>query len=192
MVPQIMEAIQSYGNVGLYLVMLLEGLAIPFPGLIIIFALGNILTLEPVEIFWLAVSMSFLYSIVSFIPYIIGLKFQSYLEGKLSKRLRKVQLWFQKYGEWSICFSRFFTVGNYISYIAGVSKVKPWRYWLLTFLGILPWTLSVLFLANLSGKGKKITTIFEGHIFFYFIGVGAALILLCLMFRKAKRTLTGN
>lgn len=193
MALQILESMQGYGNVSLYLVMLLEGLSIPFPGLIVILAIGNILSPGILETFWLALSMSILYSLASFVPYTIGLNFQYRLEGKLSGKLKKVQSWFQNYGEWSICFSRFFAVGNYISYVAGMSKVNPLRYWLLTFTGIFSWSLLILLLANITSRSNGIAAILStGCKFYYFIAAGVVLALLCLLFIKAKRILAGN
>jgi len=149
-VAQFLDNIQGYSNLGFYLSMLLEGSSIPFPGMVVILTLGNLMASGIIEAFWLALGMSLAYSLASFIPYMIGLKFQSCLKEK--SKLSKVQAWFRKYGEWSICFSRPFGVGNYISYVAGMSKVNPWRYGILTFTGIFPWAYAMLILANIPGS----------------------------------------
>lgn len=150
MSAQVLESIQGFSTLGLYLSMLLEGSSLPFPGLAAVLAIGNLLSPNPLEAFWLALGMSLAYSIASFLPYIIGLKLQSRLHTKL--KLSKVQTWFQRYGVWSICISRPFGVGNYISYVAGMSNVNPLRYGVLTFIGIFPWAYTMLLLASIPGR----------------------------------------
>lgn len=150
MTAQLLEEIQGFSSLGLYFSMLLEGSSLPFPGMVAVLAIGNILSPNLLEAFWLALGMSLAYSLASFVPYLIGLKFQSTLHRKI--QLTKVQSWFCKYGVWSICLSRPFGVGNYISYVAGMSNVNPWSYGILTFLGIFPWAYTMLLLANIPGR----------------------------------------
>ncbi|MDD2498286.1 MAG: VTT domain-containing protein [Desulfitobacteriaceae bacterium] len=150
MTAQLLDAIQGFSSLGLYFSMLLEGSSLPFPGLVAILAIGNILSPNLADAFWLALGMSSAYSLASFVPYFIGLKCQCALNRKFE--LTKVQSWFQKYGEWSICFSRPFGIGNYISYVAGMSNVNPWRYGILTFIGIFPWAYTMLLLASIPGR----------------------------------------
>ena len=64
------------------------------------------------------------------------------------KKFKKAQEWFKKYGEWSIALSRPLSIGNYISYLSGFSRVKPWRFIVLTYLGIFPWSTLLLFIGN--------------------------------------------
>ncbi|MEL7565662.1 MAG: VTT domain-containing protein [Dehalobacterium sp.] len=150
MTAQLLETIQGFSSLGLYFSMVLEGSSLPFPGMVAVLAIGNILSPNLIEAFWLALGMSLAYSLASFVPYLIGIKFQSTVHKKFE--LTKVQSWFRKYGEWSICFSRPFGVGNYISYVAGMSNVNPWRYGILTFIGIFPWAYTMLLLANIPGR----------------------------------------
>lgn len=150
MAVQFLENMQGFSSLGLYLSMLLEGSSLPFPGMVVILTIANLMSPGITEAFWLALGMSLAYSLASYIPYFIGLKFQSSLKGRL--KLSKVQSWFRRYGEWSICLSRPFGVGNYISYVAGMSKVNPWRYGVLTFTGIFPWAYAMLLLASIPGS----------------------------------------
>lgn len=147
METQIIQTIQGLSGLGLYVSMLLEGSSIPFPGMLVILAFGNLKSPDWSEALWLALGMSLAYSLASFIPYIIGLRFQSSLTGKL--KIDKVQYLFQKYGQWSICFTRPFGFGNYISYVAGMSRVDPIRYGILTFIGIFPWAYLMLILGSI-------------------------------------------
>ncbi|MBZ4653292.1 MAG: hypothetical protein JG781_631 [Peptococcaceae bacterium] len=44
MVVQFLESIQEFSSLGLYLSMLLEGSSLPFPGMVVILAIGNLMS----------------------------------------------------------------------------------------------------------------------------------------------------
>ncbi|WP_366921794.1 VTT domain-containing protein [Metallumcola ferriviriculae] len=153
---QIIETLNDYGIFGLYMSMLLEGSSIPFPGLAVVLTLGNFLDDGLLQLLAVALGMSLAYCAASFIPYLVGLKFQAKIPDYMFSKIRKVQLWFVRYGELSICLSRPFGIGNYISYVAGMSKVNPVRYAVLTLLGIFPWAFSILLLATIYKAGGEV------------------------------------
>ena len=52
--------------------------------------------------------------------------------------------WFKKYGDWAIFFSRLLpVVRTYISFPAGIARMRFWHFVLYTFLGSFPWCLGL-------------------------------------------------
>lgn len=148
MIQQFLEWLSSIGIPGLFVVMFLEGASLPFPGIIIVFSYGYIIAPGYIETIFIALGMSIFYSIASLIPYFIGLKLEEYLPTRLRKGIKKGISIFHRYGIWSIAISRPFGVGNYISYVAGISNVHLFKYFALTFLGIFPWSYLVIILGD--------------------------------------------
>jgi membrane protein DedA with SNARE-associated domain len=193
LLQHLMHFLSDIGIIGLFLVMLIEGSSIPFPGIIIVLSYGYILNLSPLAMFITAAGMSLAYTISSFIPYVISVKIENRLPKKLKKGIEKAQHLFNRYGVWSIAFTRPFGIGNYISYVAGICKVKPLKYGIWTFIGIYPWSLTVLFLGkyykgNLANLKHALTS---GASHYYVIGVIAlvilSLLLLFILKKKRKR-----
>lgn len=132
--------------------MLLEGMSVPFPGIIFLFSWSNIYEPTISESLYISLFLAGSYTIGSSIPYLIGEKLKykfSALFGKnINKAFERSQNFLNKYGLFAIVFSRFFGWGNYISYIAGAMKINKKKFFLLTFIGIYPWTFSVIFLGE--------------------------------------------
>ena len=167
MIESILVNIKGFGFLGLLIVMALEGASIPFPGIIVVLGYGYIFNKGIYEILWIATAMSLVYTLFSYIPYYIGIKVEEKIKKFSQSKLQKAQDIMDKYGDLSIALTRPFAIGNYIAYLAGVMKIKPWKYGILTFFGILPWSFIMIYLGKVS-KGnldiaKKI--IGEYHIY---------------------------
>lgn len=144
----IITFLTKIGLVGLFLAMFLEGSSLPFPGVLVVLSYGYALNLSIVEAVFISIIMSIVYGIASFIPFMLGLRFEGIVRKKFGRKLGKAQAWFIRYGMWSICLSRPFSVGNYISYVAGMSKVSKVKYFIYTFFGIFPWSFVILVIGN--------------------------------------------
>jgi membrane protein DedA with SNARE-associated domain len=144
------DILSKIGVLGLVLTMAVEGLSVPIPGILVVLTLGYILNLSITNILLISFFMSLAYCIASLLPYRIGYKLESVIRKKYEKQIIAAQKYFNKYGEGSIALLRPFAAGNFISYFAGMSKVKRWRYTLLTFLGIYPWCAVMLFIGKFS------------------------------------------
>lgn len=133
--------------------MLMEGLSIPFPGIIFLLSYGNVQSLSASEAAVLSVFLAASYTLGSFAPYAVGKRLGrntlKIFGKKANRAIRKASLLINKYGLIIISVSRPFSWGNYISYIAGISKVKKIRYGILTFVGIYPWCFAVLLLGRI-------------------------------------------
>lgn len=149
------EILSKFGISGLLFTMAIEGLSVPIPGIIVVLTLGYILNLGLIQTLIVSFFMSSLYSISSFLPYNIGYKLEDLIRKKYSKQINAAQHYFNKYGESSIAILRPFAIGNYISYLAGISKVNKWKFALLTFVGIYPWCVIMLLIGKISRGNIK-------------------------------------
>lgn len=171
--------------------MFLEGSSLPFPGVFVVLSFGYILSPGYLEIAVIAVGMSVFYSIASLIPFFLAAKLQGHLPKRINKGLVKGQAYFKRYGIWSIAISRPFGIGNYISYVAGLSKVNPFKYFLLTLIGIYPWSYGMMFLGDyFNGSYEAIKQFFrEQSIYGYaaaFIVILIGLFYIVRKYRAAK------
>ncbi|WP_404452174.1 VTT domain-containing protein [Virgibacillus necropolis] len=161
MLQIVVDFIQEYGIWGLLASLAVEASSVPFPGGLVTLVFGYILQLSFIEVVLYGLLASAVYTGFSIIPYLIGYKLEEKLKEKTSrKKIEKAERWFKKCGIWSIAFSRPLGLGNYISYVSGTLKVNKWTFLSLTLLGILPWTIGVLWLGSV-GHLKSVKSIME-------------------------------
>jgi membrane protein DedA with SNARE-associated domain len=145
--------INQYGYIAIILSTALEGTSIPFPGSVVLILVGFIIYKGGLNI-WYAIFLGGLfYSLASIVPYYIGKNIKGSLFNFLEiyckvprKRITTMEEFFYKHGEFSICISRPFFIGNYVSYFAGIANINIFKFFILTFIGILPWTTLYLWL----------------------------------------------
>jgi membrane protein DedA with SNARE-associated domain len=189
MVQQFLEWIHAIGLPGLFIVMVLEGSSLPFPGIIMVLSFGYLFSPGYGDTAVIALGMSLSYSLASLIPYYLGRKLERYIPKRMKKGLKKGQLFFNKYGVWSISLSRPFGIGNYISYVAGMSNVHLFKYFILTFVGIYPWSFVMILLGDyFNGNYEAFKNYFSTYSMY---GYGAVLLVLSIIFlfyyKKSKR-----
>lgn len=172
----IFHFLKEMGTMGLFIGTALEASSLPFPGALVILIYGFLLKPSVIGTIFMALAVSIVYTAFSYIPYGIGYKLESKIKRKFNeKKVEKTKRVFKKYGEWTIALSRPFGIGNYVSYAAGMSKIRPWKFGILTFIGILPLAFLMLFLGRL-GEIKKVNSILETSQTFILVGLG---IILC-------------
>ncbi|WP_430788670.1 DedA family protein [Virgibacillus flavescens] len=188
MLEVVIDVIKEYGIWGLLASLAIEASSLPFPGGLVTLVFGYILQLSFIEIVLYGLLASIVYTVFSIIPYIIGYKLEDKLKEKTSrKKIEKSERWFKKFGIWSIAFSRPLGIGNYISYVSGVFKVNIWTFLSLTLLGILPWTVGILWLGSV-GNLKSVKSLMEEFQFYALIVVAvAAIIFVFYKLRKKKK-----
>ncbi|WP_221563381.1 DedA family protein [Alkalihalobacillus sp. TS-13] len=173
----IVQLIKDFGVWGLLASLALEASSIPFPGGLVTLTFGYFLNLSLVEVFSYSILASGVYTVFSFIPYGIGYKLEDKLKEKTNAyKIERAQRWFKKCGVWSIAFTRPIGLGNYISYVAGVSKVNRWKFAILTLIGILPWTVTMLWLGS-TGNLKSVTGFLDEFQMYVFIALGLVIII---------------
>ncbi|WP_235728246.1 DedA family protein [Metabacillus indicus] len=179
MLDFVINMLREFGIWGLMAGLAIEASSLPFPGSLITLAYGYLLKLSFIEIILIALLGSAVYTIFSFIPYWIGYKLEHKMKKKLTKKKKtfeKTQRWFKKCGLWSIALARPFGIGNYISYVSGLSKVKWVPFAALTFLGVLPLNIAMLWLGQL-GSLKTVTAFMSEMQMYVLITAGAAILL---------------
>jgi membrane protein DedA with SNARE-associated domain len=143
--------LEQCGIWGLFGATAIEASSVPFPGALFVLLYGFIMQVNSWQLVLIGFANSVIFSVFTLIPYAIGYRLGTFSSKKLdSQKLQKGQQWFQKYGEWSITLSRPLSVGNYVSYIAGLSRIKPLRFFLFTLLGAFPWNTILLFIGRSS------------------------------------------
>jgi len=177
MTQYVINIINDLGIFGLFTSMAFEGSSVPFPGIIIVLTYGYLLHPSIPEIMLIAFGMSITYSIASFIPYAIGWKLEEKIKKRYQTKMEKAQQIFKKYGEWSVALTRPFGIGNYISYVAGMSRIKPLKYGLLTLIGIFPWSFTMLLLGRMY-KGNTNAVMSLLGTYKWYIYAGLALIVI--------------
>lgn len=173
--------VAGIGIPGLLMAMAIEGASIPFPGILVILTLGYVLNITPAQIPVIAAEMSFVYCAASYIPYMIGFKLEGMIRKRYEKEIGTAQKWFNKYGECSVALLRPFAAGNYISYIAGMSKVRLMKYTLLTFIGIYPWCLFTLMIGHMSNGNAGYGVQFMQSNLVYVYIVAVLLAIFCIV-----------
>ncbi|HLR68897.1 DedA family protein [Virgibacillus alimentarius] len=194
MIQAFLEWIKVIGLPGLFLVMFLEGSSLPFPGVVMVLTYGYLLSPGYLGTAILAVGMGIAYSIASLIPYFIAIKLEQFLPKRIKKGLKKGQSFFNRYGVWSIALSRPFGVGNYISYIAGMSNVNVFKYFILTFIGIYPWSYVMIILGDFfNGNYEAFKQFFQSYSMYIYGTVIILVIVIALfLYKKIKQRKGGN
>ena len=189
MIEIILLWLKEIGLVGLFAAMFLEGSSLPFPGIAVVLAYGYILPFSYWNTVWVAAVMSVVYWMASLLPYFLGSK----LEGLFQKRpkigLQKAKDLFVRYGAWSVAMSRPFGLGNYISYVAGMSKMRLTPYLLLTFIGIYPWSYVMILVGNyFNGSYEAFKAFYQNNSVYLYIAAAISLgIIFLFFFIKDKR-----
>ncbi|GGE24561.1 hypothetical protein GCM10011571_28400 [Marinithermofilum abyssi] len=191
MIQTILEVLKEWGLPGLLAATAVEASSLPFPGAMVVVIYGYLLKPGTVDWIKITLSVSLVYTLFTLIPYYIGYRLEHIAKRKLkTQQIEKGQHLFQKYGEWSIVLSRPFGIGNYISYISGLSRIHPWRFIGLTFLGVFPWNAFLLFMGK-TGNLAEVQAFFEkakqlGTVGFILLAVGIAVFYFINKKRKSK------
>ena len=156
----IVAIISSLGYGGIILTMAIESACIPLPSEIIMPFSGYLVFTGRFNL-WLVGMAGALGCVVGSVPtYWIGLKGGRPLLEKygryllISRRdLDNAEKFFNKYGPWSIFISRLLPViRTFISFPAGVARMKFLPFVILTFLGSFPWCLGLAYVGKVMGE----------------------------------------
>src|SRR5690606_30577393 len=130
--------VQDYGYISIMIGAFLEGASVPIPSSPILVFTGFLIYKGELSFGFATFLVTLSYSLASIIPYFIGKKLGEGLFDFLESRFRiprgKIEYMktvFCKYGEVSVCITRPFFIGNYISYLAGVAGIHIIKYFIL-------------------------------------------------------------
>ncbi|MFC4025338.1 DedA family protein [Oceanobacillus longus] len=187
MVDTIIDFISGLGIWGLFASVAIEASSVPFPGGFITLFFGYLLNLSFVKLVLIGLLASLVYTIFSLIPFTIGYKMEEKLKEKTNrKNIEKAQKAFKRFGKWSVAISRPLGIGNYISYVAGISKMNIWNFIILTIIGIAPWMVGMLWLGSI-GNIESVKNLI-GEIQLYGVLIVALAIIGFVIYRKKIRT----
>ncbi len=157
----VLELMNDFGYLGMFLGMVLEAVIIIIPSELIL-ATGGILASHGIFSFWGAFIIGLLGSVfcaivLYFIGYFGGLaftdKYGKYIFLK-SEDLKKSDSWFNKYGLWAALIGRNFPIiRTLISLPMGIMKAPFFKFVLYTFLGSVPWTFVFVYVGYVLGNG---------------------------------------
>ncbi|MGX9707351.1 DedA family protein [Laceyella tengchongensis] len=144
-----LDFLDKCGMWGLFVATAIEASSLPFPGALFVLIYGYLMDVSPWTLVLISAINSFVYVAFSLIPFYLGTRIEKFSKKKFDqKKIEKAQMWFKKYGEWSITLSRPTGFGNYISYISGMSHISLWRFIVFSYLGVFPWNTVLLFVGR--------------------------------------------
>lgn len=189
----IVNFISTSGYFGVTVLMALESACIPIPSEIIMPFSGFLVwearfNLIPV-VLWGTLG-NLLGSIIAYFVGFYGGRplIEKYGKYVLISRddLALAQKWFEKYGSWSVFFSRLLpVVRTFISLPAGIARMPFWKFCFYTFLGSLPWAFVLTYAGLVSGKNWSLL---EGYFkkFDWVIGILIVLGIGWVVYKKLK------
>lgn len=156
----IINTISSLGYGGIILLMGLESACIPLPSEVIM-PFSGFLVFEGRFDIWLVALAGTLGCVWgSILAYVIGMYGGRPLIEKYGKYilishhdLDLADRWFKRYGDWAIFFSRLLpVVRTYISFPAGIARMRFWHFVFYTALGSFPWCLGLAYVGLKLGE----------------------------------------
>lgn len=158
-VDYLIKILQSLGYWGTFLAMFFESACIPISSEVVLLFAGFLVRKGAFSLWGMATAGAAGFALGALLPYFLGRKYGEQLIGMggrllftSEEELQRVWGWFTKYGEFAILFTRFVpVVRDFISIPAGSAKMSVGKFLLYSFLGILPWTLFVVWVGSLLG-----------------------------------------
>jgi membrane protein DedA with SNARE-associated domain len=153
------EFIGSAGVVAVFLLMTLESACIPIPSEAIMLFAGFAVSKGELTLFGIVAAGVLGNLVGSWIAYAAGYygRLDLLEKNKLihisPKHLKWADDWFERYGSWTVFFSRMLPIiRTFISLPAGVAKMPFWRFSLFTLAGSIPWVLALALIGESVGS----------------------------------------
>jgi membrane protein DedA with SNARE-associated domain len=189
------DTVQSWGYVGVFVLMLLESSSFPIPSEVILPFAGFLVSKGILNV-WITVTIATVAGIVgSLVDYYIGLKgVQSLVRHKILGRaiLSQTQLeiaasWFNKHGASMVFFGRLIPgFRTIISFPAGAVKMKLPKFIAFTTAGCIVWNVVLIYVGWYLGKNwAEVASISRYLILVSVVGV---LVLVVFLLIKRRRT----
>src|ERR1700709_72962 len=144
------EFIGSAGVLAVFCLMTLESACIPIPSEAIMLFAGFAVSKGELTLFGIVAAGVLGNLVGSWIAYAVGYygRLDLLEENKLihisPRHLKWADDWFERYGSWTVFFSRMLPIiRTFISLPAGVAKMPFWRFSAFTLLGSVPWVLAL-------------------------------------------------
>jgi len=196
----IIETMESFGYLGIFLLIALENLFPPIPSEVILTFGGFMTTTSTLTktgvIFFSTLGSVFGAILLFGIGTLLDVQKLEKIVDKwghilrlTKKDIHKANEWFTKYGVWTVFFCRLIPlIRSLISIPAGMSRMNFWIFLLFTTLGSLIWnTILVTVGASVGSSWEKIVSYMDvySNIIYAILAVGLAILI--LIFIKKKR-----
>jgi membrane protein DedA with SNARE-associated domain len=152
------EFIGSAGVIAVFVLMTLESACIPIPSEAIMLFAGFSVSKGELTLFGVVAAGVLGNLAGSWIAYAVGYygRLDLLERNKLihisPKHLRWADDWFERYGSWTVFFSRMLPIiRTFISLPAGVARMPFWRFTLFTVAGSIPWVLALALVGEAVG-----------------------------------------
>ncbi|MGB9636797.1 MAG: DedA family protein [Thermoplasmata archaeon] len=164
MMEFIVSLIVCIGYPGIFMLMLFESACIPIPSEVIMpfagFASSPAYAGNRFDIYLVSLAGALGNLAGSLVAYYFGLyvgragvlRYGKYFF-VTEKHLKQAEEWFEKYGEIAVFAGRLLPViRTFISLPAGIAKMNVWKFSLYSFVGSIPWCVTLAFLGYLLGE----------------------------------------
>lgn len=153
------DIVFSFSYIGVFLLMILEGLTVIIPSEAIMLFSGYLVFLEKFGFWEVVLAATFGSLVGAWIFYWIGMKGRNFVKkhGKkffiTKKDFDKSEKWFRKYGEITILVLRFVPAfRSVISIPAGIVKMDLKKFTIYTFIGSFAWNVILCYLGIVLGE----------------------------------------
>jgi membrane protein DedA with SNARE-associated domain len=204
----ITQVYETLGWPGVVFLMAVESAGVPFPSELIIPLAGWFLIQAKGSSVWL-VGLAAFYGALgnllgSWVAYWISWRAGRPLLLKYGKyvlitreEIDRAEVWFNKYGEWIVFFSRLLpVVRTFISIPAGIARRNFWKFRIFTFLGSFPWSLGLAYGGFLLGENwedlRSAMRPFDIPILVIFVAAGTWFIYRRVKAIRSQRTETSD
>jgi membrane protein DedA with SNARE-associated domain len=198
----IIETMDTFGYLGIFLLIALENIFPPIPSEVIL-TFGGFMTTESslskIGVIFFSTLGSVIGAIILFwIGTLLDIKTLEKIVDRWGHFLRltkkdvhKADEWFSKYGVWTVFFCRLIPlIRSLISIPAGMARMNFWIFLLFTTLGSLIWnTILVLVGASVGASWEKIVEYMDvySNIIYGMLAIGLV-VLIFLFIKKRKRS----
>jgi membrane protein DedA with SNARE-associated domain len=161
----IIDIINQFGYIGIFLLITIENVFPPIPSEVILTFGGFLTTYTTMNIWGVIIAATIGSVLGAVILYMIGRllnaeRLARLFDGRLGRLLRlkkedakKAESWFVKHGNKAVLFCRFVPiVRSLISIPAGVAKMRPLPFLTLTLIGTFLWNIVLAFLGRIAGS----------------------------------------
>jgi membrane protein DedA with SNARE-associated domain len=185
------DFISATGLPAVFALMVLESACLPVPSEAIMLFAGASVAAGELSLFGVVAAGVLGNLVGSWIAYAVGYygRLDLLERNKLihisPKHLRWADDWFERYGSWTVFFSRMLPiVRTFISLPAGVAKMPFWRFTVLTLAGCVPWVLMLALVGRSVGDNWEQ---WRDHLHYLDYGVLAAIVALVVYLVVRRR-----
>ncbi|WP_449623012.1 DedA family protein [Robertmurraya sp. Marseille-Q9965] len=152
----ITEIMNSYGYMGIFLLIMLENIFPPIPSEVILTFGGFMTTTTNMSVLGVVVASTAGSVAGAVVLYVVGMLINVNRLEKIvdkwghflrltRKDIYKAQSWFDRYGVWTVFFCRFIPlIRSLISIPAGMARMNFWLFFLLTTVGTMIWNIVLI------------------------------------------------